>query len=274
MGISKILEMFQRLQREDLEQADVLQAFKEWMSSGGVPMKLQTKVRRYLEFQFKTRKEGNSNFKQEYLFEYLSPWLRKELQVVQYKKVLGQHPCFEDLSNDIMGHVCHLAVEELWAPGEQFAQTGQVVREACFVIRGKLKITAEKRQKPYASRRVKSVSPFNQNPDASLANKFQADGIILSAPGYVGGKCLLTDKATSKYTVTSASHAKVLKIASHEIQKLRQEFPPFNAHIQKYAHSASSDSRDMRHLDCSLHIDLDNLLNQLGTNDTPDSSKQ
>merc|ERR1712190_532921 len=74
--ISKILEMFQKMRQEETEKTELVQAFKEFMVAGGVPLKLQTKVRRYLEFQFKSRKQ--MGFNREWMFEWLSPWLRKE----------------------------------------------------------------------------------------------------------------------------------------------------------------------------------------------------
>merc|ERR1712050_188643 len=102
------------MRQEETEKTELVQAFKEFMVAGGVPLKLQTKVRRYLEFQFKSRKQ--MGFNREWMFEWLSPWLRKELQVVLYKKHLEEHPFFRELPSDIMNHVCHLAVCQLCAP--------------------------------------------------------------------------------------------------------------------------------------------------------------
>merc|ERR1712190_525559 len=131
--------MGQKMRLEQTEQTEIVQAFKEFMVSGGVPMKLQSKVKRYLEFQFKASRE--MGFKREWMFEWLSPWLRKELQVVLYKKHLEEHPFFRDMPVEIMNHTCHVASTHLCAPGDQVMQRGQVVKNAHFVIRGKLNIS-------------------------------------------------------------------------------------------------------------------------------------
>merc|ERR1712087_1038304 len=106
MVISMIFEMFSRIRQEMLEQEELMMTFRESMVAGQVPLTLQVKIKRYLEFQFVSRK--NIQVRRSEMMDQLSPWLRQELLVHLNMKSLQEHPFFKLMPIDMLSHACCL----------------------------------------------------------------------------------------------------------------------------------------------------------------------
>merc|ERR550537_2157937 len=137
--ISKIVIMFHKISQDHQDQEELMMQFKEFMAVGRVPYDLQARIKRYLEYQFKSRRD--LQVRRFEMIERLSPWLRKELQVHLNKHVLTQHPFFQDFPREILQHVCCIAESVLCAPSDVVMQKGQKMMGMYFLVRGKLRIS-------------------------------------------------------------------------------------------------------------------------------------
>eukprot|EP00928_Gymnodinium_smaydae_P010357 TRINITY_DN13899_c0_g1_i1.p1 TRINITY_DN13899_c0_g1~~TRINITY_DN13899_c0_g1_i1.p1 ORF type:complete len:796 (+),score=72.49 TRINITY_DN13899_c0_g1_i1:48-2390(+) len=219
--ISMIFEMLTRIRQESLEQEELMMTFRELMILGHVPLTLQMKVRRYLEFQFHSRKQVQ--VRQSAMMERLSPWLRKELLVHINKRVLQQHPIFEFMLEDILSHACCLTVSMLCAPGDVVMQLGKVTDCAYFVVRGKLAIEMQTR--------AKAGGPLmGESGDDLKYSDFK--GTLLTAPAFIGGKSLL-ESQVCKYTVSSVTHSELLSFAREAFNELISQFPELEPYLNQ-----------------------------------------
>merc|ERR1719335_144114 len=107
------------------------------MSARKVPLVLQAKVKRYLEYQFKARKIANQNLE---FINKLSPWLRLELTEHLNRSVITRHPFFQQLPVRVLKHICGAAKTVLYAPGDVVVQKGHRASCMCFIVRGKLRV--------------------------------------------------------------------------------------------------------------------------------------
>jgi hypothetical protein len=225
------------------------------MTSGRFPFVLQAKVKRYLEFQFRSRKD--LQVRQFELMERLSPWLRKEVQVHLNRKVLMQHNFFKTMPMPVLAHACCLAVVIVCAPGDIVIEKGQFIGKMYFLVRGKLHVT------PEGNDEMRSASPFSSNPDeedipGGMRLNFEdteppiapspppdggggrrsvfstADaGFLVTPPAFIGGHNLFSAKVRS-YSVTSVAHSELLGIGRRELDDMEEEFPYMKLYMEKY----------------------------------------
>jgi len=213
--LSQVIVTFHKINQEHSEQHELLRNFKEFMILTRVPIPLQAKVKRYLEFQFKSRKD--IQIRQFDLMERLSPWLRKELQVHLNKNVLLLHPFFKGMSKTVLAHTCCLAESLICAPGDIVLEKGQNTGKMYFLVRGKLHI------KFFAEGQDGA-----QDDESSVCD--EDCGVLLMPPGFVGAQNLFTPDVRS-YTVTSVAHSEVLTLARHDIDVVINEFPGMKDYV-------------------------------------------
>merc|ERR1719487_2155301 len=114
-----------------------MRSVREFMTSRKLPLVLQVKVRRYLEYQFRERKHVESDHD---FISRLSPWLQLELTQHLHMGVVTRHPFFRNLPNRVLSRVCSEAKSVLYAPGDLVVQKHQRASCMCFVVRGKLRV--------------------------------------------------------------------------------------------------------------------------------------
>eukprot|EP00747_Dinoflagellata_sp_TGD_P012205 gnl/TRDRNA2_/TRDRNA2_121468_c0_seq1.p1 gnl/TRDRNA2_/TRDRNA2_121468_c0~~gnl/TRDRNA2_/TRDRNA2_121468_c0_seq1.p1 ORF type:complete len:347 (-),score=59.59 gnl/TRDRNA2_/TRDRNA2_121468_c0_seq1:101-1141(-) len=253
-AISMILTMFHRLTAHRAAQDELLWSFKEYMVAGRVPLSLQIKIKRYLEFQFQSQKTQQA--KRNDMLEKLSPWLRKELLVHLNKGVIMQHQFFASMNKDILTHACCMVRNVLYAPGDVVLMRGQVEPCIYFVVRGRLSVARTDEQ---ASTNAAYLlrSDDRENLDGSLAKAATAgpppgnlvEGLILREHGYICASSLF-DVVESPYTITSVDHSELLAIPREDINELRVEFPSFDEYCERWIqkegmnfHDSSLDNR-------------------------------
>jgi hypothetical protein len=140
-AISRIVVMFNKMSQDGSDQEELMLDIKEFMGSAGVPLALQAKVKRYLEYQYRSRKDLRIRHSE--LLERLSPWLRTELQAHVNKNILRQHPCFRSMARNLLAECCCVAEAVLCAPGDIVAQRGQNSSTMYFLLHGKLHISGD-----------------------------------------------------------------------------------------------------------------------------------
>merc|ERR1719409_50747 len=74
--ISQIVVVMEKINQDNSEYLEQTRVIRDFMVSRGMPMRLQTKVKRYLEYQFKNRKVVHQNHE---VMKRLSPFLRIEI---------------------------------------------------------------------------------------------------------------------------------------------------------------------------------------------------
>jgi len=222
--LSQVVLIFHKLNEETSAQADMVQSFKEFLVAGKVPFPLQQKVKRYLEYQFKSRKENQ--MRRFEMMENLSPWLRKELTVHLNRSVLCSHAFFRGMPDEILASVCCMAISELCAPSDVVAHNGELADKMYFVVKGRLQIS---RGRIAAIKEEEEVCDGEATP--GYAKSMMIDGYYISAPGYVGASSLFKDEVRS-YTVMSVSNSELLTIAREDIHEvLVKQFPAIEAYI-------------------------------------------
>lgn len=179
-----------------------MQFIKEFMRSRKVPIPLQAKVKRYLEYQFKSMRDARAHIG---FVEDLSPWIRLELTEHLNKDIVQRHPFFREVPSSIIKHFCARAVTVLYAPGDVIVQRGH--RAACmgFIVKGKLRIVSKSRSQQPAGR-----------------NSF------LEAPCWIGDTSIFVD-SVRKFTIISTTHSELLTITKDVVTELLEEFPKLRA---------------------------------------------
>lgn len=248
--VSKIVIIFHKMNQDRQDQEELMLSFKEFMVAGRVPFQLQAKIKRYLEFQFKSRKD--LQVRRFELMEKLSPWLRKELQVHLNRSVLSLHTFFRDMPGEILAHTCCLATCVLCAPGDVVMQKGQNIQCMYFVVKGKLTIAiAESANKSLIMEpNSGSKESLRKSRRRRIEEEFvESEGLTLTAPGYIGASSLFRDEVRP-YTVSSLAHSELLKLAREDIEALLQEFPALRSYIEEY--KISRGDAEEGYQDCSL----------------------
>lgn len=251
--VSKIVIIFHKMNQDRHEQEELMLSFKEFMVAGRVPFQLQAKIKRYLEYQFRSRKD--LQIRRFELMEKLSPWLRKELQVHLNRGVLSLHSFFRDMPGEILAHTCCLATCVLCAPGDVVMQRGQQIQCMYFVVKGKLTIDIDDgeaqeadlvtQQKTQAS----GMLPGRATLFGKRMTSMEEGGTELIAPGYIGASSLFRDEVRP-YTVSSLAHSELLKLAREDIEALLQEFPALRSYFENYR--AQQGASVEGYQDCSL----------------------
>jgi CRP-like cAMP-binding protein len=265
--ISKIVIMFHKISQDHQDQEELMMQFKEFMAVGRVPYDLQARIKRYLEYQFKSRRD--LQVRRFEMIERLSPWLRKELQVHLNRHVLTQHPFFQDISRDLLQHCCCISESLLCAPGDVVMQKGQKVTGMYFLVRGKLHINTntnqiihhddseeqteceysqailglsgdeedpcvEKKSRKTRKGSSKTMKPQRAEKDLTKDERFtNLGGHLLMAPGFIAATSLFKDHVI-EYTVASVIHTELLKLCRDTFSTLLDEFPALRTHMEDY----------------------------------------
>lgn len=218
--ISQICMIFHKLHQERSVQTDLMQSFKEFMVAGRVPYAMQAKVKRYLEFQFKARR--NLQVRRFEMMERLSPWLYKELKVHLNKNVLVQHGFFRDMPAEMLTHTCCLASSMLCAPGDIVVQRGQTNHEMYFLVRGKLSLT----DMDHAARAKLKVYRGDRRDNLH--------GVTVVAPAFFGGLGIFRDEGYYGYTCSMICHSELLTVTKKDIISLATEFMVFGDYYKAF----------------------------------------
>merc|ERR1719171_1040684 len=106
--ISEIVVMFGKLNQDSAELRESLRLMKKFMAVRKVPLTLQGKIKRYLEFQHQHQKTAGIVDRNSF-FEQLSPWLRLELNEHINREVMCQYPFFANLPRRVFKRACGFA---------------------------------------------------------------------------------------------------------------------------------------------------------------------
>jgi hypothetical protein len=183
-------------------------------------MRLQTKVKRYLEYQFKSRKIVHQNHE---VMQKLSPFLRIEIQEHMNQQILVHHPFFagmEQVDRDLFSEVCCLAQSVLYAPGDVVMRKGQLTSSICFIVRGQLQIR-----------------------DAR-----HGFSVFVKAPAWIGDRGLFVTNIRT-HTVICSMHSELLLIRQQDLIDLVNQFPHSESYIKEYCLRVMEDDPDTQFCD-------------------------
>lgn len=215
--VSEIVVMLQKINESGKQHEENLRNITDFMKRRNVPLSLQAKIKRYLEFQHRSRTAG-LEFNQGFV-EQLSPWLQFELIEHLNGKVLARHPFLQELPPKVFKQICGIATAVLYAPGDIVMQRGHRATCMCFVVQGTLKVL-----KPKVPRSKKSQV------NANHALRPQ----IMTTPLFLGDPCLFLDAESVRLnTVVALTHAELLALAVENFKPLIANFPK----IQDQLHS-------------------------------------
>lgn len=200
--LSEIVVMIQKMKADSAEFNERLRQMKEFMVKKKVPLTVQTKIQRYLEFQHKSQRSGMGD--QQILFAQLSPWLRFELTEHLNGEIIRRHPFFQELPRKVFKHVCSVCNTVLYAPGDVIMQRGHRAACMCFIVHGKLHVQQ-------ASSR-KSEFGAAEKP------------IIMSPPTFLGDACLFKESIRGN-SVVALTHAELLLVHTDDLKPILLEFP-------------------------------------------------
>lgn len=257
--LSQIVLIFHKIHEDSNAQADMVQSFKEFMVAGRVPFQLQQKVKRYLEYQFKSRKNLQVNdIRRLEMMEKLSPWLRKELQVHLNHGVLVQHPFFRQMPGEVLAQTCSLAKSELCAPGDVVAQRGELADRMYFLVKGTLHITNERTAAAAADPGTLGRFSLAGSKSRGGVRSWSSYGFSITAPGYVGALSLFRDEVRD-YTIMSMSHCELLTLARSDVKELQEQFPGLVAYVKRFQEEIKEAEKmgTVADQDCSLNLEED-----------------
>lgn len=210
--LSQLVVILQKMNEDHAEFRENLATMREFMTHQKVPITLQGKIQRYLEFQHEKAVSGSGNCEE--LLQSLSPSLGLELMESIHGKILSQHPFFLELPPRIFKRVCAVARTVLYAPGDMVVQRGHRAAAMCFIIRGKLRILANRKAQAKANRASKM----------SMKSDMAAEDVELESPSWIGDLCLFTEMVRSN-TVISITHSELLMVSKDSVVSLVMEFP-------------------------------------------------
>ena len=121
--VSKLLSIIQQMNHEAQAFQEKMKAINRFMVSRNVPVALQFKVKRYLEFQYMARSSGDDNL---VLLDSVSPWLKLELTAHLHKKIICRHRFYRSLPSEVVNRICAIAKTYLYATGDVVVQRGEV----------------------------------------------------------------------------------------------------------------------------------------------------
>jgi hypothetical protein len=205
--MSQIMVMFHQMHAEHSQFQELMRNFREFMSARRLPFRLQAKVKRYLEFHYKSSLE--MRYKRLELMDHLSFGLQMELQVHLNRNVLIQKKFFSEMPETVLGHICCLATTLDCAPGDAVVEKGQNTGKMFFLVRGKLHVKMNENV---------DLDDINDSDDSD-------DEGFLVGPPFSFGSHNLVSPAERAYQVVSVAHSELLSISYEDIQALKKEFP-------------------------------------------------
>lgn len=260
--ISHIVAATHKINQEGSEFKERMRSVREFMTSRKLPLNLQIKVRRYLEYQFRERKnafEADTDF-----MNRLSPWLRLELTQHLHMGVITRHPFFQKLPARVLTRVCSEAKTVIYAPGDLVVQRNQRASCMCFIVRGKLRVlrgrgmagdqddfwTNDNDDAQCRGSRMEAIRESNAGdtsqaqPRANGNSQISQTGnsrklgksktsVYLTSPSWIGDLCLFKDIIRSN-TVVAVTHAELLTVYRDTIVELIAEFPKLLPYYKEF----------------------------------------
>jgi hypothetical protein len=200
--ISQIVVVMEKINQDNSEFLEHTRVIRDFMVSRGMPMRLQTKVKRYLEYQYKNRKVVHQNHE---VMMKLSPFLRIEITEHMNKAILEHHPFFAGMEASVLSQVCCLARSVLYAPGDVIMRKGQLTSLIAFIVRGQL----------------------------IIKDCREGVSIYVKPPAWVGDRGLFVTTVLP-HTLTCSAHTEVLTIQQQDLIALMKEIPEAEAYIKDY----------------------------------------
>lgn len=216
MVLSQIVVIVEEMSAAKAELNHRLRCAKEFMAVKKVPMVLQAKVRRYLEYQSKMA--GEAQLQNREFTEHLSQWIRLELMEHMNGETIYRHPFFKELPRPVLQRICGVTNTVLCAPGDIVVQRGHRATSMCWVVKGKLRIIVPK------SQIRRSVSANDS------AAQYEA---IMSAPCWIGDACLFKDM-TRPCTAISMAHSELLTLDKVDMCELLEDYPRSLRHYSEW----------------------------------------
>lgn len=253
--LSQIVVFVERLSADQTEFNENLRVVIEYMVRRNVTRTLRTKVKRYLEFQFRARRKNGEGFD---FMSQLSPWLRLELKEHLNRDIILRHPLFQGLPVAAFKRVCAIASTVLYAPGDVVVEKGHIAGCMFFIVVGRLRIigknsmldpnkdkerrlnsmaftkavTSAKLTQSNATVESQKSTTFlrgfrttrnNRTTVATLRNEAENDN-ILEPPCWLGDQCLFLDRMR-QCTVICLEHTELLTLPKDLFDILLKEFP-------------------------------------------------
>jgi len=200
--ISTIVVIMDRINQDNQEYLEETRAIRDFMVARGMPLKLQTKVKRYLEYQFKSRKVVHQNHE---VMLKLSPFLRLELTEHMNRSVLEHHPFFARMEPALFSEACCLGQSVLYAPGDIVVHKGRNSSSIVFLVRGQLEIQ-------------------------EVRNHFS---VFVKPPAWIGDRGLFVT-SVRHHNVVCSMHSELLTIRQHDLLELLEHFPTCEEYIEDY----------------------------------------
>ena len=197
--VSKVLSIIQQINHEAQSFKEKMKAINRFMVSRNVPMSLQFKVKRYLEFQYMVRSSGDDNL---VLLDGVSPWLKYELTAHLHKKIICRHRFYRALPSEVINRVCAIAKTYLYATGDVVVQRGEVALRMFFIVRGRLRVVHE-------------GLPKDAPPPPT---------IVMEPPQWIGDTCMFQSMVRMK-SIVAITHAELLTIFKSDVLQELTRFP-------------------------------------------------
>lgn len=187
--LSQIVVWMDKFSMHQTEFRETMASVKQYMARRKVPLTLRAKVKRYLEFQFHSRRVQGEGID---FISQLSPWLRLELKEHLNRDIILRHPVFQNMHNLAFKRICGMAEMVLYAPGDIVAQRGNQASCMFFIVQGRLKIIGT--------------------------------STVLESPSWIGDQCLFKDMTRTR-TVICLSHVELLTLPNDLFEIVLKEFP-------------------------------------------------
>eukprot|EP00746_Dinoflagellata_sp_MGD_P021184 gnl/MRDRNA2_/MRDRNA2_149427_c0_seq1.p1 gnl/MRDRNA2_/MRDRNA2_149427_c0~~gnl/MRDRNA2_/MRDRNA2_149427_c0_seq1.p1 ORF type:complete len:755 (+),score=101.22 gnl/MRDRNA2_/MRDRNA2_149427_c0_seq1:233-2266(+) len=193
--LSELVVICSKMNEDHREFRESLRAMREFMNSRQVPITLQGKIQRYLEFQHEKALSGQGDCEE--LLHGLSPSLGLELMESLHGETLMRHPFFLQLPPRVFRRACAVARNVLYAPGDIVVQKGHRAAAMCFILRGRVRIVANKKGR----RRRKEAS----------RNKWGVFGSSNPELGDVNSSCSLTSVPQSDMDIGGSAQLSTIE---------------------------------------------------------------
>lgn len=167
-----------------------------YLRAQNVSRELQTKVKRYLEYNYDNKARTGMDPK---LLANLSQTLKSEVLVALLMPIVRSFPLFQQSSRLFLVRICTGCLTHRHAPGDVVCDAGTIATSMFFVVTGKL---------------VRLQRGMKEN--TSPMEYFE---------GYWIGELNLFNSDTRNYTVLSVTFSELLEITSHAFQQTLKDFP-------------------------------------------------
>lgn len=213
MIISQIVVVMDGVSKDNADYLEETRGIRDFMVSRGMPFGLQTKVKRYLDYQFKHRKIIHSNHE---VMKRLSPHLRLEIQEHMNRDMLERHPFFAKMEPNLLSEACSLCQSVLYAPGDVVMRKGKLSSSIVFLVRGQLQIEEVR-------------------PNFSVQ---------LKPPAWIDDRALFVESIRN-YNVYCTTHCELLTIRQDDLVMLTGNFVHAQAYFSDYCQRVMNQEPDV-----------------------------